>query len=186
MSNTRLTRAIRTALITASVAGVGLHGTAALAQQQPAQPPGTQPIDEVVVTGTRIRSPGLVSTSPISSVDRVEVDLRQPATVEEFIRDLPAALPSLGPGTNNGSIGGALIDLRGQGSNRNLVLVNDRRMTPFSLGGTVNTDNIPVALIKRVDLITGGASAVYGADAATGVFNFILRRDFEGLDINAI
>ena len=184
MSNSRLTRAIRTALITASVAGVGLHGTAALAQQ-PAQPPGTQPIDEVVVTGTRIRSPGLVSNSPISSVDRVEVDLRQPATVEEFIRDLPSALPSLGPGTNNGSIGGALIDLRGLGSNRNLVLVNDRRVTPFSLGGTVNTDNIPVALIERVDVITGGASAVYGADAVTGVFNFVLRRDFEGLDINA-
>ena len=64
------------------------------------------------------------------------------------------------------------------------MLVNDRRITPFNLGGSVNTDNIPVALIERVDLVTGGASAVYGADAITGVFNFILRRDFEGLDLS--
>ncbi len=184
MPNSRLTRAIRTALLTAGVAGAGLHGTAAFAQQQQTQPPGSQAIDEVVVTGTRIRSPGLVSNSPISSVDQVEIDLRQPTSVEEFISQLPAAIPNLGPGTNNGAIGGSLIDLRGLGSNRNLVLVNDRRLTPFSLGGTVNTDTIPVALIERVDLITGGASAVYGADAVTGVFNFILRRDFEGVDFN--
>ena len=184
MPRSLVSRAVRNALLSAGIAGAGLHGAAAFAQQPAGEPAGQRQIDEVIVTGTRIRSPGLVSTSPISSVDQVEVDLRQPITVEQFIRELPAAIPSLGPGTNNGAIGGALINLRGLGSNRNLVLVNDRRITPFNLDAEVNTDNIPVALIERVDLVTGGASAVYGADAVTGVFNFVLRDDFEGIDFS--
>lgn len=179
MANRRLANAVRIALLSAGAAGTGLVGASAAAQD------GAAPLEEIVVTGTRVRSPGLVSSSPISSVDDFEIGLRQPVTVEEFVRTLSVAIPASGPGTNNGSPGAATIDLRGLGSNRNLVLVNGRRVTPFNLGGSVNTDNIPVALIERVDLVTGGASAVYGADAITGVFNFILRQDFEGMDFSS-
>lgn len=178
MANRNLANAVRIALLSAGAAGTGLVGASAYAQD------GAAPLEEIVVTGTRVRSPGLISSSPISSVDDFEIGLRQPVTVEEFVRTLSAAVPAAGPGTNNGSPGAATVDLRGLGSNRNLVLVNGRRVTPFNLGGSVNTDNIPVAMIERVDLVTGGASAVYGADAITGVLNFILRRDFEGIDFS--
>lgn len=153
--------------------------------QEGAQPETGKATDTVVVTGTRIRTPGLVSTSPISSVDQTEIDLRQPGSVEDFIKQLPAAVPAIGPGTNNGNDGGASIDLRGLGSNRNLVLIDGRRIVPFNLNGTVDTNSIPIGMLERVDLITGGASAVYGADAVTGVVNFILKKDFEGFDISA-
>src|SRR6202008_3830664 len=102
---------------------------------------------------------------------------------EEFIKGLPVAVPSIGPGTNNGTSGGATIDLRGLGPNRTLVLINGRRMVPFSLDGTVDTNSIPIALLSRVDLVTGGASVVYGADAVSGVANFNLNRKFTGVDL---
>lgn len=155
------------------------HHVPALAQD------GTSAEDSITVTGTRIRTPGLVSNSPISSVDQTEINLRQPAAVEDFIRQLPAAVPAIGPGTNNGNNGGATIDLRGLGSNRNLVLIDGRRVVPFTLTGSVDTNAIPIGMLERVDLVTGGASAVYGADAVTGVVNFVLRRDFQGVDLSA-
>ncbi|MDH4260208.1 MAG: TonB-dependent receptor plug domain-containing protein, partial [Gammaproteobacteria bacterium] len=142
-------------------------------------------MSEVVVTGTRITTPGLTSNSPINSVGREEIALSQPVAIEEFFRNLPSAYPAIGPGTNNGSGGGATIDLRGLGPQRTLVLVDGRRLVPFDLSGRVDTNSVPVALIERVDLVTGGASAVYGADAITGVVNFVLRRDFEGVDISS-
>jgi iron complex outermembrane receptor protein len=137
----------------------------------------------VQVTGTRITSPGFTSNSPISSVTAEEIKTSQPVAVEEFFKALPAAVPAVGPGTNNGTGGAATIDLRGLGTNRSLVLVNGRRLVPYSLGGTVDTNSIPIALLSRVDLLTGGASVVYGADAVAGVVNFNLRRNFTGVDL---
>ncbi|HZL93245.1 MAG TPA: TonB-dependent receptor, partial [Vicinamibacterales bacterium] len=93
--------------------------------------------------------------------------------------------PAIGPGTNNGSNGGASIDLRGLGANRNLVLMDGRRLTPADLDGRTDTNFIPLALIERVDIITGGASAVYGADAVSGAVNVITRRNFEGVELHA-
>ncbi|MBU1348079.1 MAG: TonB-dependent receptor [Alphaproteobacteria bacterium] len=142
-------------------------------------------LDDVVVTGSRIRAPGFEAASPITSVGSEEIALDQPLSVEELIKDLPVAVPATGPGTNNGSGGGATVDLRGLGTNRTLVLVNGRRVVPFSLAGTVDTNSIPVALVERVDLVTGGASAVYGADAVAGVINFILKDDFEGVELQS-
>lgn len=154
-----------------------------------AQAPQVQ--EEVVVTGTRIRTPGAVSISPISSVTAEEIRQTQPVAVEEFFKQLPAAAPAIGSGTNNGTGGGATIDLRGLSgggggtvTNRSLVLVDGRRFVPFDLFGQVDTNSIPMALLQRVDVITGGASAVYGADAVAGVANFILRRDFKGFEVD--
>ncbi|QJE73165.1 TonB-dependent receptor [Aerophototrophica crusticola] len=157
----------------------------ALAQSAPAASDQSAQLEEIIVTGTRIRTPGLVANSPISSVGELELKQTQPVAVESLIKDLPVAIPAIGPGTNNGSGGAATVDLRGLGSNRTLVLIDGRRVTPFNLFGSVDTNSIPVALIKRVDLVSGGASAVYGADAITGVVNFILRDDFEGASVNA-
>ena len=153
-------------------------------QAAPAAPKAEEKVEEVIVTGTRIKSPGAVSNSPISSIAAEEIKSSQPIAVEEFIKALPSAVPAIGPGTNNGSGGGATIDLRGLGPNRTLVLLDGRRIVPFNLAGTVDTNAIPIALLQRVDLITGGASAVYGADAVSGVVNFVLRRDFKGIDVS--
>ena len=135
----------------------------------------------VHITGTRITLPGTVSTSPIASIAAEEIGAAQPVAVEAFFQHLPAAAPAVGPGTNNGTGGAATIDLRGLGPNRTLVLVNGRRLVPFNLGGAVDTNAIPLALLSRVDLMTGGASVVYGADAVSGVVNFHLKRNFTGL-----
>ena len=165
-----------------------IGGLAALAFAAPAMAqdaPQDAELDEVVVTGSRIRQPGFVASSPITSVGAEDIALDQPFSVEELIKDLPVALPATGPGVNNGSGGGATVDLRGLGTNRTLVLVNGRRVVPFNLAGVVDTNSIPVALIERVDLVTGGASAIYGADAVAGVVNFILKDDFEGVEFQS-
>jgi iron complex outermembrane receptor protein len=138
----------------------------------------------VQVTGTRITSPGVTSASPISSISADELKLSQPISVEEFFKSLPAATPAIGQNTNNGTAGGATIDLRGLGSNRTLVLVNGRRIVPFNLAGVVDTNSVPLALISRVDSLTGGASVAYGADAVAGVVNFNLKRNFTGVDLS--
>lgn len=158
--------------------GVSLLATPALAQE-------AQKLERVEVTGTRIKSLGAASSSPIASVTATEINASQPVAVEELFRSLPAALPAIGSGTNNGSGGFATIDLRGLGTNRSLVLVNGRRMVPSTLTGVVDTNVIPVALLDRVDLVTGGASAVYGADAVAGVVNFVMKRNFSGVTASA-
>ncbi|MFC0136269.1 TonB-dependent receptor domain-containing protein [Massilia eurypsychrophila] len=159
--------------------GSVLVGMAVVAQPLYAQ----EKMEVVQVTGTRITTPGTVSNSPISSITAEEIKTSQPIAVEEFFKGLPAAVPAIGPGTNNGTGGGATIDLRGLGTNRTLVLINGRRLVPFNLGGTVDTNSIPIALLSRVDLVTGGASVVYGADAVSGVVNFNLKRNFTGVDL---
>jgi iron complex outermembrane receptor protein len=149
------------------------------AQQAPAQ------AEIIRVTGTRIQAPGVVSNSPITSVGGEEFRLRQSVNVEELIRTLPVAFPAIGPGVNNGQGGGFTVNLRALGSNRNLVLMDGRRIVPFNLAGSVDTNVIPMALLERADFVTGGAAAVYGSDAMSGVVNFVLRNDFEGAELSA-
>jgi outer membrane cobalamin receptor len=141
-----------------------------------------QSVERVEVTGSRIKSVGAVSNSPITSLGSSEVMSSAPVVVEEVLRGLPAAVPAIGANTNNGSGGIATIDLRGLGPQRTLVLINGRRAVPADLNARVDTNMIPVSLIERVDLVTGGASAVYGADAVAGVVNFVLKRNFSGVD----
>jgi outer membrane receptor protein involved in Fe transport len=145
-----------------------------------------QTSDRVEITGSRIKSVGNTSSSPISSVGRADIDTTQPVAVEELLRSLPAAYPAIGPSVNNGSNGTASIDLRGMGSNRTLVLLNGKRIVPATLGGVVDTNNVPVSLLERVDLVTGGASAVYGADAVAGVVNFVTKRNFTGVEASTL
>ncbi|WP_374658947.1 TonB-dependent receptor domain-containing protein [Inhella sp.] len=168
----------RLAALIGATFGASLLATPALAQE-------AQKLERVEVTGTRVKSLGAASSSPITSVTSAEINSSQPMAIEEVVKSLPATIPAIGPGTNNGSGGFATIDLRGLGTNRSLVLVNGRRMVPATLTGVVDTNAIPVALLERVDLVTGGASAVYGADAVAGVVNFVMKRNFSGVVANA-
>ena len=145
-----------------------------------------QIVERVEVTGSRIKSIGNTSSSPISSVGKIDIDTTQPVAVEELVRGLSAAYPALGPGVNNGSNGTAQVDLRGLGANRTLVLFNGKRFVPTRLDGVVDTNNVPVSLLERIDIVTGGASAVYGADAISGVVNFITKRNFTGVEASTL
>jgi outer membrane receptor protein involved in Fe transport len=149
---------------------------AALAQEGQAD-------EVVVITGTRIRQPGVTSSSPVYSINADEIQRQQEPELEKILRLLPITAPNDGQNVNNGTDGAAVIDLRGLGPQRNLVLVNGKRAVPYSHDGQVDTTMIPTALIERIDIITGGASAVYGSDAMSGALNVILRDDFEGVDL---
>ena len=140
-------------------------------------------IEEITVTGTRITVPGIESASPIYSVDENEITLQQQPEVERILRLLPITKPDDGQNANNGSEGVATINLRGLGEQRNLVLIDGKRVTPYNFDGIIDTSTIPTALIDRIDIITGGASAVYGSDAISGALNFVLKKDFEGVDL---
>lgn len=149
-------------------------------------PAFAQTVDRVEVTGSRIKSIGATSSSPVASVGKVDIDTTQPVAVEELVRGLSASYPAIGPGVNNGSNGTAQIDLRGLGANRTLVLFNSKRFVPTRLDGVVDTNNVPVSLLERIDIVTGGASAVYGADAISGVVNFVTKRNFTGVEATTL
>lgn len=140
---------------------------------------------DIVVTGTLIKNPNLVSSSPVTVVGQDELQLRQTNTAEEILRDLPGVAPSIGSAVNNGNGGAAYADLRGLGNFRNLVLLDGVRIVPSNFFGRVDLNNIPLALVERVDTLTGGAATTYGADAVSGVINFITRSDFAGMELSA-
>lgn len=138
----------------------------------------------IVVTGSRIARPNLTSNAPISVVDGEVLKEQGAVNVEDVLNQLPQVAPGLNSAVNNGSNGTATVDVRGLGPQRTLVLVNGRRFVPATNAGVVDINNVPPALIERIDVVTGGASAVYGSDALGGVVNFILKRDFEGFQVD--
>lgn len=142
-----------------------------------------QAVETVIVTGSRIRRPGLESGSPINSIGLEEIEFQQNVEVEQILRQLPGTIPGDNENVNNGTDGVSTVDLRGLGPNRNLVLLNGRRMTPANYRGRADISNIPTALIERIDVITGGASAVYGSDAIAGAVNIVTKTNFEGFDL---
>lgn len=139
---------------------------------------------EIVVTGTLIRNPNIESASPVTTIGEAEVELRQSNTAEGLLRDIPGIVPSIGQQVNNGNGGASFVNLRGLGRNRNLVLLDGKRIVPADTLGAVDLNNIPVALLERTDVLTGGASTTYGADAVSGVVNFVTKRDFAGIDLS--
>lgn len=147
-----------------------------------ALPAAAQTAERVEITGSRIKSIDSFSNSPVTSLSEAELRSTQPVAVEEVVKSLAAAVPAIGPGVNNGSGGGATIDLRGLGPQRTLVLIDGRRFVPFDLNARVDTNSVPIALLSGVDVLTGGSSAVYGADAIAGVVNFKLKKNFSGIE----
>jgi len=142
-------------------------------------------VEEVITTGTRIQSQDFELNSPVASLGAEQFELTGTVNAESLLNQLPQIIPGNDRTSNNPGSGIATVDLRGLGSTRTLVLLNGKRMVPSTQGGTVDINNIPTAMIERVDVLTGGASAVYGADAVAGVVNFILKDDFEGVRLNA-
>jgi len=145
--------------------------------------------DAIVVTGSRIRRPNLESTVPITSIGGESLFQQGDTNVGDTLNELPqlrSTFAQQNPGLGIGIAGLNLLDLRGLGTQRTLVLVNGRRHVPADiLNNAVSPDvnTIPNDLIERVDIVTGGNSAIYGSDAIAGVVNFILRRDYEGLQL---
>lgn len=141
-------------------------------------------LEEVVVTGSRIRRADFSSNAPVATVDMEQIDLTGTVNTESLLNTMPQMVPGLDRTSNNPGNGTATVDLRGLGSNRTLVLLNGTRAVPTTQGGSVDINNIPTALIERIEVLTGGASAVYGTDAVAGVVNFILDDNFEGVEFN--
>jgi iron complex outermembrane recepter protein len=166
--------------------GFGLMGSPAFAQDSATVDAAVESEDSIVVTGSRIVRPNLEAASPIAVVSGEEVVEQADITVEQYLNTLPQVNAAGTTTSNNPPNGGqANIDLRGLGANRNLVLVDGRRPMVSQANQTVDVNTIPQALIERIDLITGGAGAAYGADAVAGVVNFIMKDDFEGIDLRA-
>ncbi len=137
----------------------------------------------IVVTGSLIRNPNLVQATPVNVTTADQIALKQSNTAEEVLRQVPGIVPNIGSAVNNGATGSNYVDLRGLGSNRNIVLLDGQRIVPADLQGRVDLNNIPLALVSRVDALTGAAVTTYGADAITGVVNFVTKKDFAGVDI---
>jgi outer membrane receptor protein involved in Fe transport len=163
-----------------------VHAAAADAADAAAAASSDTSVQELVVTGSRIPSKNLTSVSPVTSVDNKDIKLQGTTNVEDFLNNLPQVFADQGQYESNGATGIATVDLRNLGSQRTLVLIDGKRVQPGDPTTPVADINfIPPALIDRVEVLTGGASAVYGSDAISGVVNFILKKNFQGLEVDA-
>ena len=141
-------------------------------------------VEEIVVTGSRLPRRDFSAPSPIATIDAEALAASGQATLEESLSKMPQMAPDFGRTTNNGSDGTATVNLRGLGPERTLVLLNGRRLASSGVGSAADINNLPQVLMERVEIITGGATTVYGADAVAGVVNFITRTDFEGFGLD--
>jgi iron complex outermembrane recepter protein len=159
---------------------------------KPASEESNAPLVEVTVTGSRIKRKDLESSSPLITVDSEQLEQRAGLNLESYLNQLPNYNPAQTPTTENedvqpsavNTVGISTISLRGFGPNRSLVLIDGHRAVPANALMVIDINTIPEAMIDRVEIITGGASAVYGADALGGVTNFILKKSYEGAQID--
>src|SRR6185369_9743403 len=161
----------------------------AVASQAQAQQAADNNVEAVVVTGSRLVTNGAQAPTPVTVVSSEQLQAAAPRNIVDGILQLPAfkgsvsvANQSTGTTISNGA---DYLNLRGLGTARTLVLLDGRRVVPASSAGSVDAAQMPEALIQRVDVVTGGASAAYGSDAVAGVVNFILDTKFEGVKADA-
>ena len=181
------TQAVNRTLLASTISALLAGVPTAQAQQQQ---PQTQPLEEITVTGSRIVRRDLEAASPIMTVDTQRLENSSTLSIESVLNQMPQFVPD-GTQFDSGAqssgavtLGIASVNLRGIGANRTLVLIDGRRAQPANASLVVDLNTIPSAAIERVETITGGASAVYGADALAGVVNFVLKKDFEGVDMD--
>ena len=167
----------------------GLSSTAYVQAQEQQQGDGL--VDEITVTGSRIQRQDFTANSPIQTVDQQMFEQTSAVGVETVLNRLPQFVPAVTQfstgdvqQTATNTVGASTVSLRGLGPNRNLVLINGRRAMPVNPTMVVDTNSIPSGAIQRVEVISGGASAVYGADAVGGVVNFILKDNYEGASVD--
>jgi len=150
--------------------------------------PVAQSDEEIVVTGSRITRSGFEAPTPTTMVGTADIARQGAPNIAAVLNQVPSFLPSSTPataGNNSTNVGGNFLNLRGLGATRTLVLVNGRRHVPTTPNGLVDVNLIPQALIERVEVVTGGASAAWGSDAVAGVVNFILNDNLEGFQGSA-
>ncbi|MBK5910811.1 hypothetical protein CCR85_04800 [Rhodothalassium salexigens] len=142
-------------------------------------------VEEIVVTGSRLATTNVSSPVPVVQIGAGQIDSRGVVRVEEVLNVLPSSFGDQTSTAGNGATGTSSVNLRGLGAVRTLPLIDGKRM-PFGSDATAapNLDMVPTQLIERVDVVTGGASAIYGSDAVAGVVNFVLKDDFEGIEVD--
>jgi outer membrane receptor protein involved in Fe transport len=172
-------RNLRSALLLGAASAAAIGIMPANAQQAGGN------VETVVVTGSRIPQTGVYAASPVTAVGQQELKFEGTTDVTTLINNLPEAFADQTSTMSNGATGTANVDLRGLGAVRTLVLVNGTRLMPGDPSDPVaDLNDIPAALVDHVEVLTGGASAVYGSDALAGVVNFIMRKDFEGVEVD--
>ncbi|BBN81903.1 TonB-dependent receptor [Pseudoalteromonas sp. A25] len=176
-------------LITLGVKAALLATSFYTVQAQSAEEQAEESIERVQVTGSRIKRIGALSPTPITVITGADMTNAGFTNVADLLHKLPSSTVGLSPEASNGTIWSAGLnqtDLRGLGISRTLVLVNGRRFIGGSAGDSaVDLNNIPTAIVERMEVITGGASAVYGSDAMAGVINIVTKKDFVGFDFDA-
>ncbi len=162
-------------------------GTPALAQTATPPPAAANGTPVIVVTGSRIpQAANIRSVSPVQTVSNTEVKLTGTTNVENLLNQLPQVYTNQSQGASNGASGTATVNLRGLGPSRTAVLVDGTRLPPAdTVAPAADLDQVPSALVERIEVLTGGASSVYGSDAVAGVVNFIMKHDLEGVRIDA-
>jgi len=186
--NRILQQAVRAVLsaaaATASVVPVALSQTAPSTPAAVAADTGE--IQEVVVTGSRIQSLNLVSISPVTTVTATDIAQTGATRIEDVLNTLPSVYAAQSSALSNGADGTASVNLHDLGAPRTLVLMDGRRLAPGAPDGRnfADLDQIPIELVERVEVLTGGASSTYGADAVAGVVNFIMNTHYEGVKID--
>ena len=184
-ANPTLRIAIRSVLTGSSL--VASFGVANAQTAIPAAATSDTTLSEVVVTGSRIAVPNEVSISPVTFVSAVDIQRTGVTRVEDLLNQLPQVFADQNSNVSNGSDGTASVNLRGLNAKRTLVLVDGQRLGPGdpTTGGQSDINMIPVAMIESMEVLTGGASSTYGADAVAGVVNFKLNDHFEGVKLVA-
>ena len=155
--------------------------------QESSNPPesntANEEITEMTVTGTRLAH--YIAPTPVTTISTEELQAKAARDVASLVEDLPALRPNFNTGQVSAPIGASYLDLRALGPNRTLLLVDGRRFGATDNTGGVDINIIPAILIKRIEIVTGGASAAYGSDAVSGVVNLFLDNEFEGLKADA-
>ncbi|MGS0679818.1 TonB-dependent receptor plug domain-containing protein [Shewanella sp. 125m-7] len=185
-SETLTAKAIRRSFIAAAATSVALSGFA-FAEEASADNTAENKVERIQVTGSRIKRADMESASPVTVIDASAIIASGATSIDDVLQNMTVSGGAMtNAAVNNGSGGNARVNLRGLGSNRTLVLVNGRRMIASGTGAasSVDLNTIPVSMIQRVEVLKDGASAVYGTDAIAGVVNVILKRDFDGFEMN--
>ena len=177
-----MTRFNKASLLAGTIMAGAVFATPAYAQDAETAEATTQDESFIVVTGSRIQQRNVDTAAPVAVVAAEEFKLSGTVNVENVLNSLPQVIPGTTAFSNNPGNGAATLNLRGLGSTRTLVLVNGRRWVSFDTSQVVDLNTIPQFLIESVDVVTGGASAVYGSDALAGVVNFRLKK-VEGLEM---
>ncbi len=186
-SSNQVSSAVRRALVLSAVAAAGAYGVPAMAADADAASESGPAVQEVIVTGSRIQSTNLVSISPVTTVSATDIEQTGLVRTEDILNNLPQVFSGQGSTLSNASDGTSTVDLHDLGPQRTLVLINGRRLGPGAFDGRNYSDvnQIPSALIEKIEILTGGASATYGADAVSGVVNFIMNTHFQGVKLDA-